>query len=184
MKNNLFKYISLLIIIIFVIGGIVIYKQQLELKSLSTNIDILLIKNGITPQSILEEVEEDKKTEVVQARESLIENIKSISGEIKKINGDTLVIDAQIQDLEDFDPFNPEPVTTINKTIKVLISDETKFINTDKQTIKLGDFIVVMTTNSVMEEASIEALEISLVGEPVFGNELPEVQSELLEVQE
>lgn len=149
MQKILFAVVG--VILLFVLA--VLYKQQLAIKKLQSS-------NAASAGST-----ETKSPGLAEVLKSNVLNGRKINGTVKKTTADYLVVDAEIIDaskIQEGVDYAKNPLPKIQRTFKVLLTPDTKFVKKDKVSIAVGDKVVVDTDASPNLNEELKAISITI----------------------
>lgn len=167
MDKKILISIFAIVIILLTLGVYFSYKQQKEINQLkkiitagenSTTGDVIPLS-----QRELGEMEEETKKEQYN---DLISELTYVSGTIKSVSGEAIVIEAYVPDYNGLANKNTTEALAIpikNKEITVKLEDDTKFVEIEKNKLKQGDSISVSSSESIYGKDSFIAKTISYV---------------------
>jgi hypothetical protein len=156
---NFQKILSGAIVIILLLVIFVDIRQQTAINEL---------KKSLLVASQASQSQTSKKTQETLA-ETIITNAKkskSFTGDVKEVAGDYFMIEATIVDISKIQAkkdYSNEAPPMIQKSFKITLSPETKFLEKKKTDIKVGDKVVVYSDKSPFENDELKAIMISLV---------------------
>lgn len=99
------------------------------------------------------------------AQQTIFDSNKSITGEIKSIVGNTIIVEAVVMNiagLGQVDFSKPSNLGLIKKAYQVSVSSTTIFKNEKLSRLKVGDMILASSDSSVLTVDKFTASEISL----------------------
>ncbi|MFZ2831688.1 MAG: hypothetical protein WAZ40_00880 [Minisyncoccia bacterium] len=168
--NNTIQTVFLGIIAIMLAVLIyVVYGQGLKIASLEAEKVVVVAQKEPSKELNQEELAKLSSAEVAKSnkgiQQSIIDANKSITGEIKSITENMLLVEAvvtNIANIEQVDFSKPSNVGFIKKTYQVTVAPETIFTKEKLAQLKVGDIIAVTSDVSVLMVDKFTAKEISL----------------------
>lgn len=137
-------------VLITVIGGILLYRQQKQINELRAAFD-----SGVSES----DVEKIKNDLYEQRKGDLINNKKDIVGEIKSISSDTIVIEAQIDDINAIKTADASgPIATPIATKTYTIEKNSKTIV--EGSLRVGGIVQAFSDNSIYSADSFIATKL------------------------
>jgi len=122
---------------------------------------------------------------VKAVQDTLMKDVKEITGKITAKNGNSLTVDAEVVDFFKLSNTKEEnligdkvSLPKIKKTYKVSVSDQTQYPSRSFQSLSVGDQVVVKTNDLVYQVDSLTASEILVLGKGdiSFADQMKEIK--------
>lgn len=165
-NKNILLVFAVVIVVLFVVGGMVIYSQQKSIDRLNS-----LAASGNNSKALFNgAVATNPAAAVDVGRKKAMETGNYITGKITQISGNDLTVEADIPDWDKMKElassqgsavgFGKKP-PTVKKTYSVSANSETQYIMNQLKDLRVGDGIWVTAREQVYQTDKITAAQIA-----------------------
>jgi len=169
MENSTFqKIIVVMLVAIFVIGGVLFYSQQKAMNRLASQLGMASGQPAASSKTSATADKDMALAKLDQAQKGFEANTKSIMGKVSSISGNALIVEADLPDfqkMKELAPTNdptqkPKMAPTLQKKYTVTVSSETKYASNGLDKIKAGDTISITSKELIYQTDKLTAVSV------------------------